>query len=161
MWRRVVCWVATDVSEEHHLHLEGRRNNFSKNQQVSRWHLNRLYGVTSRKMIRFITTAVKTSDPTFTKMFIIISQNSSRLSQIAWSTFNTRDVSWVSRRLTHILRIFSCPLYQHFNSLYYAEWWDLKNQQTPPFNIRIQKRDKATPQCRQKYQFHFRTLVLY
>jgi hypothetical protein len=40
--------------------------NVSKNQQVSRWHLhlNRLHGVTSQKMILFITTAVKTSNRT-------------------------------------------------------------------------------------------------
>jgi hypothetical protein len=45
------------------LHLQGRRNNFSKNQQVKQ--LNRLHSVTSQKMILFITTAVKTSNPTF------------------------------------------------------------------------------------------------
>jgi hypothetical protein len=37
------------------LHLQGRRNNFSKNQQVSKWQfhlqLSRLHGVTSQKMI--------------------------------------------------------------------------------------------------------------
>jgi hypothetical protein len=53
------------------------KENFSKNQQVSRWryvplkrqlHLNRLHGVTSQKMILFTTTAVKTSNPTNTSM---------------------------------------------------------------------------------------------
>jgi hypothetical protein len=61
------------------LQLQGRRSNFSKNQQASRWQaewrryvppkrrlqLNRLHGVISQKMILFITTAVKTSNPTF------------------------------------------------------------------------------------------------
>jgi hypothetical protein len=36
MWRRVVCWVATDGGT-YRLHLQGQRNNFSKNQQVSWW----------------------------------------------------------------------------------------------------------------------------
>jgi hypothetical protein len=68
------------------LHLQGRRKYFSKNHLLTCWfllkfflrpwrwrryvppkrrlHLNRLHGVTSEKMILFITTAVKTSNPT-------------------------------------------------------------------------------------------------
>jgi hypothetical protein len=47
IWRPVVCWVAPDVSEE-------------------RWvQLNGLHGVISQKMILFITTAVKTSNPIY------------------------------------------------------------------------------------------------
>jgi hypothetical protein len=30
IYRRIVRWVSTDVSEEHRLHLQGRRDNFSK-----------------------------------------------------------------------------------------------------------------------------------
>jgi hypothetical protein len=37
MWRRAVCWVATDVSEEHIASIfRVEENNFSKNQQASR-----------------------------------------------------------------------------------------------------------------------------
>jgi hypothetical protein len=82
IWRRVVCWVATDVSEEHiasifrveACHLltcwfllklflwpwRGRRYVPPKR----RLQLNRLHGVISQKMVLFITTAVKTSNPT-------------------------------------------------------------------------------------------------
>jgi hypothetical protein len=37
------------------LHLQGRRNHFSKNQKASRWKLNILHGVISQKMILFIS----------------------------------------------------------------------------------------------------------
>jgi hypothetical protein len=74
-------------------HLQGQRNNFSKNQQANRWQacllklflrpwrwmryvppkrrlqLNRLHGIISHKTILFITTAVRTSNP------IYVSQN--------------------------------------------------------------------------------------
>jgi hypothetical protein len=75
-----------------HRILNTESSNFLKNQQVSRWlltswfllelflrpwrwrryvppkrrlQLNRIHGVTSQKMILFITTAMKTSNPTF------------------------------------------------------------------------------------------------
>jgi hypothetical protein len=35
IWRHVVRQVSTAVSEEHRLHLQGRRNKFSKNQQAT------------------------------------------------------------------------------------------------------------------------------
>jgi hypothetical protein len=60
------------------LHLQGRRNKFSKkpaSKQVAstlpcvppkrRLKLNGLQGITSQKMILFITTTVKTSNPTY------------------------------------------------------------------------------------------------
>jgi hypothetical protein len=37
MWGRVVCWDATDVSEEHIASIFRVEENFSKNQQESRW----------------------------------------------------------------------------------------------------------------------------
>jgi hypothetical protein len=76
------------------LHLQGWRKFFSKKQhwfllkfflQPCRWrryvppkrrlHLNTLHGVTSQKMILFITTAVKTSNPT--SMLLLQSRNHS------------------------------------------------------------------------------------
>jgi hypothetical protein len=51
----------------------------SANQRASRWQaelrltLNGLHGVISQKMILFITTAVKTSNPTFsTAVYILV-----------------------------------------------------------------------------------------
>jgi hypothetical protein len=62
------------------LHLQGRRNGFSKPaSKVASWRWrryvppkrrlkpNRLHGIISQKMILFITTAVKTSNPTIIK----------------------------------------------------------------------------------------------
>jgi hypothetical protein len=49
------------------LHLQGRRNNFSKKpaSKQNNWlTLNGLHGVISQKLILFITTAVRTSNPT-------------------------------------------------------------------------------------------------
>jgi hypothetical protein len=80
MWSHVVCCVATDVSEEHiacHLLacwflqklflLPWRWRRYVPPKR--RLQLNRLHGVTSQKMILFITTAVKTSNPTRMYLF--------------------------------------------------------------------------------------------
>jgi hypothetical protein len=83
------------VGETYRLHLQGRRNKFSKNQHASHllpcWFLLNLFlrpwrwrryvppkrrlkldglHVISQKMILFITTAVKTSNPTIVTMFL-------------------------------------------------------------------------------------------
>jgi hypothetical protein len=89
MWRiwslkRIIFWDVTPCSllrcnrrfgGTYRLHLQGRRHLlaeiFSSTLKMEaicspkrRLHLNRLHGVTSQKMILFITTAVKTSNPT-------------------------------------------------------------------------------------------------
>jgi hypothetical protein len=51
------------------LHLQGRKISRARNQSESRWQattltLNGLHGVISQKMVLFITTAVRTSNPT-------------------------------------------------------------------------------------------------
>jgi hypothetical protein len=54
------------------LHLQGRRKKFSKQaggKLKRRLKLNRLHGVISQKMILFITTTVKTSNPTYLSRF--------------------------------------------------------------------------------------------
>jgi hypothetical protein len=75
-WRRVVRWVSTDVSDDHIASIFRVEEIGSANQRASRWRyvppkrplklngLHRLHGVISQKMILFITTAVKTSNPT-------------------------------------------------------------------------------------------------
>jgi hypothetical protein len=52
MWRCVVCWDATDISEEHIAFIFTVEENFSKNQQISR-DLAGLHGITSQKKILF------------------------------------------------------------------------------------------------------------
>jgi hypothetical protein len=88
IWCRVVCWVATDVSEEHIASLFRVEEIFSACHLLTCWfllklflrpwswrryipskrrlQLNRLHSIISQKMILFITTAVKTSNPTKT-----------------------------------------------------------------------------------------------
>jgi hypothetical protein len=87
IWRRVVCWVSTDVSEEHVASIfrveeissaktskqaeysAGRKADiyiYRKQKESRRLELRShwlvLHGVTSQKMILFITTAVRTSN---------------------------------------------------------------------------------------------------
>jgi hypothetical protein len=79
IWRHVVRWVSTEVSEEHIASIfRVEVISSTRNQQASRWRrdfpptrrlsLNGLHGVISQKMILFITTAVKTSNPTKEKI---------------------------------------------------------------------------------------------
>jgi hypothetical protein len=68
MWRRVVCWDATDVLEEHIASIWNFLRPWRWRRYVPpkrRLHLNRLHGVTSQKMILFIITSVKTSNPKY------------------------------------------------------------------------------------------------
>jgi hypothetical protein len=92
--KSIIFWDVTPCSPSsinrrvggtYHFHFQGRRNKFSKNQPGSRWQaelifstlkmeaicspkrrlkLDGLNGVISQKMILFITTAVKTPNPT-------------------------------------------------------------------------------------------------
>jgi hypothetical protein len=56
--------VSTNVSEEHIASIfRVEEISSARNQQASRWQA--LHGVISQKMILFITTAVKTSNPTY------------------------------------------------------------------------------------------------
>jgi hypothetical protein len=69
----------------YNLNLQGRRNKFSKKPASKRRYvppkrrltLNGLHGVISQKIILFITTAVKTSNPTCLSLFANISSASS------------------------------------------------------------------------------------
>jgi hypothetical protein len=94
MWRRVVCWDATDVSEEHSLHLQGRRwRRYVPPKR--RLHLNRPYGVTSQKMILFRRTAVKTSNPTGVRC---LGDHETLKRE------DTRRAGWNSRIKSHVIR---------------------------------------------------------
>jgi hypothetical protein len=76
LMKSVIFWDTTPCSPlccirrfggTYRLHLQGRKIS-SANQRASRWQavqLNGLHGVISQKMILFITTAMKTSNPTF------------------------------------------------------------------------------------------------
>jgi hypothetical protein len=62
MWRRVVCWDATDVSEEHIASIFRVKENFSKNQRVSRWQeTSRLESFQSIWMQSFYVSSQETS----------------------------------------------------------------------------------------------------
>jgi hypothetical protein len=78
-FKSIIFWDMTPCSPlnvnrrfggTYRLHIQGRKKKFRKkpaSKQVARKRrltLNRLHGVISRKMILFITTAVKTSNPT-------------------------------------------------------------------------------------------------
>jgi hypothetical protein len=68
IWRRIVRWVSTDVSGEHIASIFRVEEKVQKTSEQAggkrRLKLNGLHGIISQKMILFITTAVKTSNPT-------------------------------------------------------------------------------------------------
>jgi hypothetical protein len=82
--------VSIDVSEEHIAsifrveEISSARNQQAGGKQKRRLTLNGLHGVISQKLIFFITTAVKTSNPTYLKylIFIIPSKPESHLNNI-------------------------------------------------------------------------------
>jgi hypothetical protein len=83
LMKSAIFWDITPCSQltvnrhfggTYHLHLQGRRINRARNQRESRWQaepvppkrrltFNGLHGVISQKIVLFITTAVRTSDP--------------------------------------------------------------------------------------------------
>jgi hypothetical protein len=85
--KSIIFWDMTPCSplsfnrrsgETYRLHLQGRRKGSANHEQADgkryvppkrRLKLNGLHGVISQKMILFITTAVKTSNPTILSLF--------------------------------------------------------------------------------------------
>jgi hypothetical protein len=68
IWRRVVRWVSTDVSEEHIAYIFRVEEISSAKKNSKQAGGKELHGVISQKMILFITTAVKTSNPTLSRL---------------------------------------------------------------------------------------------
>jgi hypothetical protein len=63
------------------LHLQGRKISWARNQHERRWQVptpNGLQDVIYQKMVRSITTAVRTSNPTWECMFVVGHQNRTR-----------------------------------------------------------------------------------
>jgi hypothetical protein len=63
MFVQIACFEETTLDYEEY-HLQGRRKWRRYVPPKRRLQLNRLHGVISQKMILFITTAVKTPNPT-------------------------------------------------------------------------------------------------
>jgi hypothetical protein len=114
MWRRIVCWDATDVSEERRLHL------------------NRLHGVIFQKTILFISTAVKTSNPTlriFAFMLAIYRRVCNSLQIYFMKIRNCVERTWNENLRTQYINYVN--LKSHYRSEYVSsEQADLKHSIT-------------------------------
>jgi hypothetical protein len=99
--------VSTDISEEHIASIFrvdeiSSARNTSKQAGDKRYvppkrrlTLNRLHGVTSQKMILFITTAVKTSNPTGRKKSLLLSGSAFRPSSPQPVTLQA-ELNWLN-----------------------------------------------------------------